>query len=1218
MPKKAKPRRGQFPARIDPEVERANLRQKLRLRYLLEHYAPIQLRGMELYRRLRLNDVFEVHDPSRVESNSERGFETKVVERGKRWLPNDMALRWISEGRFKQWSQLKGEPNYRPERGFERRVCDALAFILVDEFEDWPKHPPPDDVFPGKWRQLSEFIHAGGRPQPAEIFFDMRDAWAEEITHGINIKEATADVCNLFLQGRAVPQLYVVDAGATIKRNVEEQLMHEVENAQHRIILLTSAAGDGKSTIFYRLARSFFDKGWRVFFKHERQYNSKYNWPIGRKHNSRTIFFIDRAEGIQDLPSLFAWVEENPQLVVLLAAREIDWVSRGFLLETSYHRHVALGRLQENEIDSLAKLLLRHDAIGSPIQFTDLRQRIVHSTTATEFPHMLAAVMTACTDVGFSRLLESMVSSFPDQDLLKWTALCSAGRGSSGLPTFATSRLFSALLSSDREPLEIGRARFEAIHRKVRSEIVSLHGSQYDLRHPDITLFVLRYFYDADANGLLHKTSELGDDLYFIMSAVLKVILTEDTRIKRDLPESYLTDIPTSWFRSGIVGGRKVGRELFESMYMRLGSLEIDLKYRTRLLGAWTINELQFQKRDREVLTKWLPKCAHDNSELWGLQKAAHDRTDGSKMLEWLSDSYHRWAKFAVQEGLLGSMDEPEYGTARYILKEAWERHIELRNADFVHLWKEIDSSAEAIGARSDPHPYSLRWLFRSVWLLGNRRNATSMRRWAEFEADNDNVGGIVEPVAFTSRWIFQEAWRESIVDGGLISAWAKVEAANNNLGAFESPHVFSARWLLQEAWKPENRGKLATIDLIAVWAALEATQGEIGSFHEPSPYTARWLLRLAWSEKSIDSALRLTSTIHPSLFDAALQIEIYQGEIGEFNAPEPHTARWLLRNAWSLGDWDSTKIQGWRNQKFDRFHKWFRMELDHGGIGDFNRPEPFSARWLLRIVWNSTILQSLSQDISGDLSRELFNASESVIELAEQLIELEGEIGELGDFSEPESYSARWLLRTAWDNRVKGVLSGPRLIVRWISIEGQRGVVGDFDDPKAHSARWVLRRCWEESGRPNLNSTIVSRWASLEARHGRIGCSFADPESFSARWLFKSCFQGERYCDAILLANWSFIEGTFGDIGAWPVPEFGTARWAFLRALEIKHLHERYLAYWTKFEIRRSDRLRSGHPYSPEWIFGEAQARGATATQSIDEFIKVDTRGIEVHFPIP
>jgi len=132
MAKKSKPVTKKAP-RVDPQIEQRNLDQKLRLRYLLQHYAPTHLSGMgvELFRRLRLGDVFEVHDPDKTEQNSEKGFEKKTTSRGKRWVPNEMALKWINEGQFKQWIRIKEEPNYRPERGFDKRglrrtwICDC-------------------------------------------------------------------------------------------------------------------------------------------------------------------------------------------------------------------------------------------------------------------------------------------------------------------------------------------------------------------------------------------------------------------------------------------------------------------------------------------------------------------------------------------------------------------------------------------------------------------------------------------------------------------------------------------------------------------------------------------------------------------------------------------------------------------------------------------------------------------------------------------------------------------------------------------------------------------------------------------------------------------------------------------------------------------------------------------------------------------------------------
>ena len=63
---------------IKNEAEEINLGQKKRLQYLLARYAPRHLAGVELFRRLRLSDAYDPHDPDRDEQNSEKGYEKKI------------------------------------------------------------------------------------------------------------------------------------------------------------------------------------------------------------------------------------------------------------------------------------------------------------------------------------------------------------------------------------------------------------------------------------------------------------------------------------------------------------------------------------------------------------------------------------------------------------------------------------------------------------------------------------------------------------------------------------------------------------------------------------------------------------------------------------------------------------------------------------------------------------------------------------------------------------------------------------------------------------------------------------------------------------------------------------------------------------------------------------------------------------------------------------
>jgi len=122
-------------------------------------------------------------------------------------------------------------------------VCDALGFVIADEFESWPKSPPEGDEFTEKWKQVSEFIRSGSSPYPAEIFFGLRDMWAEEITHSSRASKASRSACVSFLRGGARPSLNVVNANASIKRHVEEEILNEIDEGHERIVLITSGGG---------------------------------------------------------------------------------------------------------------------------------------------------------------------------------------------------------------------------------------------------------------------------------------------------------------------------------------------------------------------------------------------------------------------------------------------------------------------------------------------------------------------------------------------------------------------------------------------------------------------------------------------------------------------------------------------------------------------------------------------------------------------------------------------------------------------------------------------------------------------------------------------------------------------------------------------------------------------------------------------------------------
>jgi hypothetical protein len=897
-----------------------------------------------------------------------------------------------------------------------------------------------------------------------------------------------------------------------------------------------------------------------------------------------------------------------------------------------------------------------------------------------------------------------VVSRFPHPELLKWTALCASSSNSSGIPTYSTFRLFSALCCDDAtEPIESGGRKFETAHRQVRSEIVVIHGSRYDLRHPDITRFVVQHYYDADAKGVLRRTSELGDDLYRILCAILRVRLHENyERFRRGVPDTYIYDIPRSWLLSPFAPDHEVGRYLYENIYERLGYFKTDQRIAANLVRAWLREEViiaENSSASTEVLDRWLPELVRCQTELLRLVDGSGTREERD-IFRSVNQAYSWWLKFASKRGRVGSIVDPEPGTVRYILRSMWDSPSErFRNTQALAKWLKMESTAEAWGSVESPQPYTLRWLCRDLWRDEKRRTPTLVRLWAEMEAEDGNFGDAAAPIEFTSRWICREAWRpenrDRLVSARVIIGWTRIESERGNLGNFDDPHAFSARWLMREAWKPEHRKKLVTFALIREWAKLETEIGELGEFRDPQLYSARWLLREAWKpehqeysqeddegefDDESEPSEPMSTDTQPldhrqwlSLYRSWIQIEAERGELGSFVVPEAYSARWLLRDAWSSGKWSDQRRKVLVRQ-------WVEIEIARGELGNFSDPEIYSARWLLREAWrhrrpryeedddatnivhagdplkladHQEIDQTQSQGLlrlwvqteskRGELgefenpapysARWLLNEAwkqeggDGLVssELISDWARIESDIcrispdqGKLGDFENPERFTARWLFRHAWESHSRNRRITPNTLIRWAQFEAGLGKLGNIDDPESNSARWILRQTLEPQNRASLlNPRLVSRWASIEAIAGNIGASLSAPEPYSARWLFQTFFNDKPPGDGVMLGNWSFIERSFGTLGDWPNPKFGTARWAFVQMTALPTISETYFAYWAKCETQQPDHAPAGDRCSPEWIFQEAKRRQATKAISLDEFINTDTQSIETYFPI-
>jgi len=203
---------------VDARRERDNLKQKQRLRYLLDKYSPSDLRGVEFYRRLRLHPRGQIHkDP-----------------KGGTPLPPAIAARLpnMSEKDFSYLLETdvskRAAGRYLPGQGLNNNLCDAIAWVIVDAYKFWPDGALADaDVAAQKRQQISDFI-SNGTSQPARVFFGIENRQAEEITYASRGEEASAHRQKSFLRGDIRPAFDIVNSDATVERDCEDRLYKNI------------------------------------------------------------------------------------------------------------------------------------------------------------------------------------------------------------------------------------------------------------------------------------------------------------------------------------------------------------------------------------------------------------------------------------------------------------------------------------------------------------------------------------------------------------------------------------------------------------------------------------------------------------------------------------------------------------------------------------------------------------------------------------------------------------------------------------------------------------------------------------------------------------------------------------------------------------------------------------------------------------------------------
>ncbi|MGJ8671198.1 MAG: hypothetical protein ACSHXK_17065, partial [Oceanococcus sp.] len=696
--------------RISVEDEQDNLAGKVRLQYLLQRYAPSDLSYTRLYKKLRLRKT------------EDDELETQKLFPG---LPDDLAslIDWF--GSEKSFSYLletdvskKDAGRYQPTKRLGESMCLALGWVLATSYEGWQESDPDNlihedlkapsagssaEEFENSYRRAAQRIRhkekfclskaaeiadylLGGSPNPAQIFLNFEAGQISEISSA-SYQSVDDDQCRSFLQGRRLPEFTDAIGRAAIARHTEGDVVEKLTTTPQRLLLLTSAAGDGKSTVMYRAAHQFFEKGWRVLISEAWHSTPVFGVRIRRVSGGNTVLFIDGADslgskdGSQTLEDIRQWIADNPNLYVVLVSREIDWIRNHNTTSANFYSHIALPTLNRHEMEDLANSMHCYGAAEGNPGREELISRIQTSIGSQHYPHMLAAVMTAAQGKDFESILGSMVTNFPDRSFLEKLSLCSVCavqddriRMNSGIAAFLLLR-DSSLNPSD------GRRKFRELLETTKSEIIPLRDSRLDLRHLDIAKYVIREAYGLN-NDLVKSTFYLEDDLTAILDAAISWRGHEVHSLRVSTADHFIDGFLVFWWHSPFWEEHAFGRALYEKA--------IDA-FKAQASG---------QSRCVTLLISW----------------AILERDDKN----------------------YGSTDE-KY-SARWLFRKAYE--INDRNLQTLNAWAILERDDKNYGSTDEE--YSAHWLFKKAYEIDDR-NLQTLNAWAILERDDKNYGSTDE-----------------------------------------------------------------------------------------------------------------------------------------------------------------------------------------------------------------------------------------------------------------------------------------------------------------------------------------------------------------------------------------------------------------------------------------------------------------------------------------
>jgi tetratricopeptide (TPR) repeat protein len=278
-----------------------------------------------------------------------------------------------------------------------------------------------------------------------------------------------------------------LDAHRRIDDDVTQALVDAIKTDSADVIIVSSAAGGGKSTVCKRAAMELIDSGYSVYYSEGESSPDPHKLAsyLASVEERSFLFFDNAGADLTLIAELSAAVSDNKaKPVIVVAARSNDLAFRGYEFPRRGARvsAITIPDLSDEDIGSILEKLERHDLLGNLREKTYEERVEVFRTKARK--QILVAMREATSGRGFDEIIQNEFTSVqPEEARLLYLVAALASDGEYGL---SVQQMITAM---DLAPNDT-----QILIEKSLAGILIQHefdSSKYFIRHPAIAHFVI-------------------------------------------------------------------------------------------------------------------------------------------------------------------------------------------------------------------------------------------------------------------------------------------------------------------------------------------------------------------------------------------------------------------------------------------------------------------------------------------------------------------------------------------------------------------------------------------------------------------------------------------------------------------------------------------------------------------------------------------------------